>query len=411
MSSKAMSSTGVHDGNRLLVINAGSSSLKFAVYDAQSDDAIPAWRLKGQIAGIGQDRTRLELKVPQGDAPDWPFQANAIASHRDALSVLIDHLGIVDDRASWRGIGHRVVHGGTAYSTPIVIGDDDIAALESICPLAPLHQPHNVAAIKALRELLPDMPQIACFDTGFHADNPERVARFALPKRFWQAGIRRYGFHGISYEAILHRLRQEKIDIPPRLVIAHLGNGASMAAIKDGKGIASSMGFSTLEGLIMGTRPGSIDPGVLLHLLHDGMSLGDLEKLLYHQSGLLGLSGISADVKTLIDSKDPAAARAIDIYCHRIAVELGRMSAELQGLDMMVFTGGVGENGADIRAAVCAEAAWLGLSADNEANRRAVHPAGALQISIAGKDVRVLVVPTDEEGVIARHCKDLISDI
>ncbi|TXH34231.1 MAG: acetate/propionate family kinase [Rhodospirillaceae bacterium] len=397
------------DGNKLLVINAGSSSLKFAVYDAAAGAAMPALLLKGQIAGIGQDRTRLEVKALRGETPDWPFEPDAVANHRDALSILIDRLGIVREKTTWLGIGHRVVHGGTAYSTPIVIGDDDIAALESICPLAPLHQPHNVAAIKALRDLLPDMPQVACFDTGFHADNPERVARFALPERFWRAGIRRYGFHGISYEAILYCLRQEKIDIPARLVIAHLGNGASMAAIKHGKGIASSMGFSTLEGLVMGTRPGSIDPGVLLHLLHDGMSLGDLEKLLYHESGLLGLSGLSADMKTLSDSTDPAAARAIDIYCHCIAVELARMSAELQGLDMMIFTGGVGENGADIRAAVCAETAWLGLSVDDEANRRAVHPAGPLQISIAGKDVRVLVVPTDEEGIIARHCQKLFS--
>lgn len=411
MLSKAMSSTGAQDGSRLLVINAGSSSLKFAVYDAGAGTAMPELLLKGQIAGIGQDRTRLEVKALRGETPDWPFEADAISTHREALSLLIDRLAILRDKTIWLGIGHRVVHGGTAYSTPIVITDNDIAALDSISPLAPLHQPHNVAAIKALRELLPDMPQIACFDTGFHASNPERIARFALPERFWKAGIRRYGFHGISYESILHRLRQEKIDIPSRLVIAHLGNGASMAAIKNGKGIASSMGFSTLDGLVMGTRPGSIDPGVLLHLLHGGMSLGDLERLLYQQSGLLGLSGISADMKTLSDRTDPAAARAIDIYCHRIAVELARMSAELQGLDMMIFTGGVGENGADIRAAVCNEAAWLGLSLNEEANRRTVHPAGPQQISIADKGVRVMVVPTDEEGVIARHCMDLISHI
>ncbi|MDY0885173.1 acetate/propionate family kinase [Dongia soli] len=406
-----MSSKDAHDGNKLLVLNAGSSSLKFAIYNAGIGAEMPALLLKGQIAGIGQDRTRLEVKALQGEAPDWPFEADAISTHREALSLLIDRLAITREKATWLGIGHRVVHGGTAYSAPIVITDNDIAALESICPLAPLHQPHNVAAIKALRDLLPDMPQVACFDTGFHADNPERITRFALPERFWRAGIRRYGFHGISYEAILHRLQQEKIDIPSRLVIAHLGNGASMAAIKDGKGIASSMGFSTLEGLVMGTRPGSIDPGVLLHLLHDGMSLGDLEKLLYHQSGLLGLSGISADMKTLSDSKDPAAARAIDLYCHRIAMELARMSAELQGLDMMIFTGGIGENAANIRAAVCNEAAWLGLSLASGANERAAHPAGPLQISIAGKHVRVMVVPTDEEGVIARHCKELISHI
>jgi acetate kinase len=398
------------DRKQLLVINAGSSSLKFAVYgDALDATRTPQLRLRGQIAGIGQGTTRLEVKAQSGQHPDWPFDPAAIGSHRDALAVVIDRLGITREADRWLGAGHRVVHGGTLFSTPAVLTDQQIGELETLCPLAPLHQPHNVAAITALRDLLPDLPQVACFDTGFHADNPELVTRFALPERYWQQGIRRYGFHGISYQAILHRLTLDGAPLPQKMVVAHLGNGASMAAIRDGRGVASTMGFSTLEGLVMGTRPGGIDPGVLLHLLQNGMSFADLEKLLYHQSGLLGLSGISSDMKTLSDSPDPAAARAIDIYCHRIATELGRLAAELQGLDAMVFTGGVGENAANIRAAVCAEASWLGLDLDTAANAGAVHPKGPQVISTAQSRVRILVVPTDEEGVIARECRRLLT--
>jgi len=397
------------DKKQLLVINAGSSSLKFAVYGDGLDEAgTPVLRLRGQVAGIGQSKTHLEVKAIQSMQPDWPFDPSAVNSHRDALAVLIERLGIVKAARRWLGVGHRVVHGGTIFSGPVILTERHIEELQALCPLAPLHQPHNVAAITALRELLPQMPQVACFDTGFHAGNPERVTRFALPDRFWQQGIRRYGFHGISYEAILHRLSLQDEALPGRLVVAHLGNGASMAAIRDGKGLASSMGFSTLDGLIMGTRPGSIDPGVLLHLLQNGMSVADLEKLLYQQSGLRGLSGISADMKTLTESRDPAAARAVDIYCHRIAIELGRLSAELQGLDMLVFTGGVGENAADIRKAVCDESGWIGLELDPQANTAAAHPTLPCTISAARSRIRVLVVPTDEEGVIARRCRELL---
>ncbi len=398
------------DSKQLLVINAGSSSLKFAVYGGELDTTgTPLLRLRGQIAGIGQGTTRLEVKAPDGSPPDWPFDPAGIGSHRDALVVLTERLGIVRNAGHWLGVGHRVVHGGAQFSTPVVLTERQIADLKALCPLAPLHQPHNVAAITALRDLLPDLPQVACFDTGFHAGNAERVTRFALPETYWQQGIRRYGFHGISYEAILHRLKLDGASLPQKMVIAHLGNGASMAAIRDGKGIASTMGFSTLEGLVMGTRPGSIDPGVLLYLLQNGMDLPALEKLLYNESGLLGLSGISSDMKTLSDSTNPAAARAIDIYCHRISTELGRLAAELQGLDAMVFTGGVGENAANIRAAVCAEANWLGLDLDTAANARAVHPKDPQLISTTQSRIRLLVVPTDEEGVIARNCRRLLT--
>lgn len=391
-------------GQSLLIINAGSSSLKFAVFRGHGTEPRPG--LRGQIAGIGQGRTRLEVSGGDGVA-DWPFDAGEITSHQAALHFLAGQLGLKDRPQDWLGIGHRIVHGGTLFTAPVVLTDDHIAALEGLVPLAPLHQPHNVGAIKALREILPVMPQVGCFDTAFHAGNPERVTRFALPEQYWQQGIRRYGFHGLSYEAILFRLAHENIAIPPRLVVAHLGNGASMAAIKDGKGLATTMSFSTLDGLIMGTRPGAIDPGVLLHLLRQGLTAAALERLLYHQSGLLGLSGLSADMKTVSGSDQPEARRAIDLYCHRVAVELGRLAAELQGIDMLVFTGGVGENAAEIRCRIAGEAAWLGVALDEMANATARQVTCGTQISKPGT-LPVLVVPTDEEGVIARHCVELL---
>jgi acetate kinase len=399
---------------KLLIINAGSSSLKFAVFttssaatvdDGGDDDVV--LQLRGQIAGIGQGHLRVELIPASGPAPGWQLDRQ-VGDHATALHWLSERLGLLQRPADWLAIGHRVVHGGTLFTEPVLLQAADIEKLDSLIPLAPLHQPHNVGAIKALRALLPDVPQIACFDTAFHASNPERVARFALPERYWQQGIRRYGFHGLSYEAILARVRREKIRIPQRLIVAHLGNGASMAAIRDGIGLATSMGFSTLDGLIMGTRPGNIDPGVLLHLLHQGMSLGDLERLLYHDSGLLGLSGLSADMKTVSGSDTPQAKLAIDMYCHRIAVELGRFAAELQGLDMLIFTGGVGENASEIRARIATEAGWLGLSLDQAANERATRSSHVETISANGAALSVLVVPTDEEGIVARHCRTLL---
>jgi acetate kinase len=391
-------------GPQLLIINAGSSSLKFAVYEVGQGGPIAG--LRGQIAGIGQGKTRLELNDQQV-AANWPFSPEKIGTHQAALHFLVDKLGLQEQPQDWLGIGHRIVHGGTIFTRPVVLTAAHITALDGLIPLAPLHQPHNVGAIKALRDLVPRMLQVGCFDTAFHAKNPERVARFALPEAYWLQGIRRYGFHGLSYEAILTRLRHERGMIPPRLIVAHLGNGASMAAIRDGVGLATTMGFSTLDGLVMGTRPGMIDPGVLLHLLQKGMSATELERLLYHESGLLGVSGLSADMKTVSQSDLPQAKRAIDLYCHRVAVELGRLTAELQGLDMLVFTGGVGENAHEIRNRIAAEAGWLGIALDEEVNARTRQMAQGTTISQTGS-LPVLVVPTDEEGVIARHCVRLL---
>jgi len=385
---------------RILVINAGSSSLKFAAHAA---DREPRLELKGQLSGIGQGEARLVVADAGGRALDWG-KADALGHHSDALKLLIARLEIAARPQDWLGAGHRVVHGGSRFSTPMRIEGAILKELASLIPLAPLHQQHNVAPIEALQSLLPTLPQIACFDTAFHASQPEIATRFPLPEKFWQAGLRRYGFHGLSYEAILHALPAVAGGIPNRLVIAHLGNGASMAAIHDGKCVATTMGFSTLDGLVMGTRPGAIDSGVLLHLLRDGMSREELERLLYHESGVKGVSGLTADMKTLLESADPKAKLAIDLYCYRIARELGSLAAALGGLDALVFTGGVGEKAAAIRARVCADAAWLGLELDDEANRR-----GGPSISTAASPVSAWIVPTDEELTIARHTQRLLT--
>jgi acetate kinase len=254
--------------------------------------------------------------------------------------------------------------------------------LRDLIPLAPLHQPHNVSAIEAIAAALPNTPQVACFDTAFHATQPEVATRFALPEKYWAKGIRRYGFHGLSYEAILHQLGG---DIPKRLIIAHLGNGASLAAVKDGRCIATTMGFSTLDGLVMGTRAGLLDPGVILHLMRsESLDLGALEKLLYHESGLLGLSGKTADMKTLLDASDSASLLAVETYCHRIIREIGSLAAALEGVDALIFTGGIGENAGPVRAQVTEKLNWLGA-------------------------IDVRVIPTDEELTIARHCRRLLS--
>ncbi|HEY1383423.1 MAG TPA: acetate/propionate family kinase [Dongiaceae bacterium] len=387
---------------RILTLNAGSSSLKFATF-AASKGGVPAVDLRGQLAGIGQGETKLIVTDEHGNRARWG-NAVRIATHEEAVRLLTDRLQIAQQPDEWLGVGHRIVHGGARFSKPVKITAEAVAELAALIPLAPLHQPHNVAPIEALRKLLPDLPQVACFDTAFHATQPEHAMRFALPEQYWQDGLRRYGFHGLSYEAILHALPSVAGGVPQRLVVAHLGNGASMAAISEGKCIATTMGFSTLDGLVMGTRAGVIDPGVLIHLLRGGMTLEELERLLYHESGVKGVSGLTADMKTLLESSDPKAKLAIELYCYRIARELGSFAAALGGLDALVFTGGVGENAAPIRARVCRDAAWLGLALDESANQR-----GGPLISTASSRVAAWVVPTDEELTIARHTQALLA--
>jgi acetate kinase len=391
--------------DRLLVLNAGSSSLGFAVYEIHADDADLVLSCRGRIAGIGPkprfDATDAAGKVFDGNTVSLP----AIPTHAAAVNFL---LGWVEESGTGSvvaGAGHRVVHGGTAFTDHCRLTADLIERLAALEPLAPHHQPHNLAAIRALAQLMPDLPQVACFDTAFHATQPEEARRLSLPRDYEAQGLLRYGFHGLSYEYVGQRLRDLNDGrLPERLVIAHLGNDASMCALRSGRSIATTMGFSTLDGLIMGTRVGSLDPGVILHLLrNDGLKPRQIEDLLYNRSGLLGLSGVSSDMKTLLASNDPHARAAIDQYCYAIVRSLGSLAAALGGLDALVFTGGVGENAASIRAQVCEASAWLGLVHDPAANA-----AGGPIISHVKSAVGAWVIATDEERAIARHTRQLL---
>src|SRR5581483_6453635 len=301
--------------------------------------------------------------------------------------------------------GHRVVHGGLQFTRPVRIDAAVLAALESLVPLAPLHQPHNLAAIRAITGRAPGLPQVACFDTSFHRTQPAVAQTFALPRRYTEEGVLRYGFHGLSYEYIASVLRRtDDRAAAGRTVVAHLGNGASLCALTGGRSVASTMGFTAVDGLPMGTRCGALDPGVLLYLMdRHGMDARALEKLIYQQSGLLGVSGLSSDLRTLLASPDPRAAQAVDLFVYRIGRELGSLAAALGGLDALVFTGGIGENAAAIRARVCRDAAWLGLELDEAANE-----AGGPLVSCSESKVHAWIIPTNEEFMIARHTRSLI---
>ncbi|MEZ5932208.1 MAG: acetate/propionate family kinase [Alphaproteobacteria bacterium] len=382
---------------RILVINAGSSSLKFSVF-AADDQASPTLLVGGQIEGLGAV-PRFRVSRADGETLiDAPLTAGE------------DHAGAVRRINEWiegdlgarkiAVIGHRVVHGGTLFREPVIIDDDAMGALRSLIPLAPLHQPHNLTAIDAMAAAFPGVIQVACFDTAFHRSQPWVADTFALPRDYYERGIRRYGFHGLSYEWIAHELARCAPKLAAgRVVVAHLGNGASCAALEAGRGIASSMGFTALDGLPMGSRSGQIDPGVLLHLLDEGgMTTAELADLLYKRSGLKGLSGISHDLRDLLASGDEAAAQAIDYFTYRIRREVASLAAALQGLDGLVFTAGIGERAATIRADVCHGLAWLGVTLDDAANAR-----HAPIISSPSSDVEVRVMPANEEKMIAQH--------
>ena len=387
----------------ILVLNAGSSSLKFALFEAGRDGADPAARGRGQIEGIGRD-PRFRLDTAMDAPPPDAAAVAAVADHEEALGLLLDWL---DGQGAIAAAGHRVVHGGTHYSRPQLVTPALIEALAGFEPLAPHHQPHNVAAIRALAARRPDLPQVACFDTAFHAGQPDPAGRFALPRALHERGLRRYGFHGLSYEHVVQALPGlSGAALPARLVIAHLGNGASLCAVSEGRGVATTMGFSTLDGLVMGTRCGTLDPGALLYLMReDGMDYAALTDLLYNRSGLLGVSGESADMRALLASTRPEAAEAVALFCYRINRELGSLAAALGGLDALVFTGGIGEHAATIRAQVCRDARWLGLELDDAANA-----AGAPCLTTARSDVTAWVVPANEELVIARYTAALVSE-
>jgi acetate kinase len=384
------------------VLNAGSSSIKFAV---RSVDANRSLQIRGQIEGIGV-APRLVLKDADSKVLHEQQWEAAGFDHTDATREI---LGVVSSRFGQGGlaaVGHRVVHGGARHATPRRVDAALVAELETLVPLAPLHQPHNLAPIQTILKATPDLPQVACFDTAFHATQPMQARRYALPRPFHDEGVMRYGFHGLSYEYVSLRLRE----IAPRLaagrvVIAHLGNGASLCAVHDGKSIATTMGFTAVEGLVMGTRCGSIDPGVLLYLMDEHkMSPRDVERLIYKQSGLLGVSGISSDMRTLRDSREPAAAEAIGLFAYRVQREIGSMAAALGGVDGLVFTAGIGENDAAIRSEIIAGCGWLGLNVEGARNMKS----RSGRISSDDSAAEVWVVPTDEESMIVEHTIQLL---
>jgi acetate kinase len=383
----------------VLTINAGSSSLKFSVYRIAERDQLEL-SAKGQVEGIGT-APHLVAEDAEGNVlVDRRFPDDPSASHDAFFRVIGGWLREQFSDAALLGVGHRVVHGGIDYVAPVRVDPAVLAKLEALCPLAPLHQPHNLAGIRAVAAVQPELPQVACFDTAFHRGHPELADWYALPRRLHDDGIRRYGFHGLSYEYIARTLPSVAPEIAEgRVVVAHLGSGASMCAIQGGRSVDSTMGFTALDGLPMGTRCGALDPGVVLHLIRAyGMDVDAIERMLYHECGLKGVSGISNDMRALLASDDPRAGHAIDLFVWRICRELAALAGVLGGLDGLVFTAGIGERSAEIREQVCERAAWLGIELDHPANR-----AGGPRISAGGSRVAVYAIPTDEELMIARH--------
>jgi acetate kinase len=385
----------------IVVLNAGSSSLKFSVFEVAED--APALVQRGQLEGLAAN-THFVAK-DAGGATIAEHSWYRALGHDGAMAHLVEHLRQTLDGNELRAVGHRVVHGGMRYSRPVRVDASVVAYLETLVPLAPLHQPHNLTPIRALLARLPEMPQVACFDTSYHRGMPEVAQAFALPPAVTDRGVRRYGFHGLSYEYIASVLPGVDADAARgRTVVAHLGNGASMCAMRECASVASTMGFTAVDGLMMGTRSGALDPGVVLYLMDElKMDPRAIEKMLYQQSGLLGVSGVSSDMRTLLASDDPRAAFAIELFCYRIARELGSLAAALGGLDALVFTGGIGEHAAPIRARVVEASRWLGLSLDAAANA-----ANGPRISGPGS-ARAWVVPTNEELMIARHTQALLA--
>lgn len=379
----------------ILVINAGSSSIKFAGY-TDTGAAEPDLIGKGQVEGL-RTAARFECANAAADRVAEHRWAGPV-SHAVALDYIIQWIEENAPHVKVTAAGHRVVFGGTTYTAPTLLSDRIVAELEQLVPFFPLHLNHNLAAIRALAEQHPQLRQVACFDNSFHRTLPPVARWFALPRRLFEQGIRRYGFHGLSYEYIAMKL-PEYVPAASRVVVAHLGSGASLCAIRDGNSIESTLGFSALDGLPMGTRPGTLNPGVLLYLMQAlGMDAKAIEKLLYTESGLLGVSGISNDMRDLIASDDPRAKEAIALFVYHIAKQIGTLSAVLEGLDALVFTAAIGEKSPEIRRRVCQRAAWLGVRLDKEANA-----GGRARISTADSAVSVWVIPTDEERMIAIH--------
>ena len=387
----------------ILVVNAGSSSVKFQVFAVESDGSLRR-QIKGQMDGIGT-RPKLRASGATGDTmAERTYPVETVADVPAAMAVAGAWLRELEiDPVA---VGHRVVHGGPDHAHPVLVDPAIVARLERYVPLAPLHQPHNLAPIKTLAKNFPTLPQVACFDTAFHRNHDALADYYAIPHQLHAEGVRRYGFHGLSYEYIAERLPQVAPDIAGgRVIVAHLGSGASMCAIKSGRSVESTMGFTALDGLAMGTRPGQLDPGVVLYLMAEkGMSAAKVQAFLYRECGLKGLSGISNDMRELDASADPRAAFAIDYFVYRIGLNAGMLAAALQGLDAFVFTAGIGENSVSIRSRVAERLAWLGVTLDPAENSK-----HAGKISRPDSRIPVYVVPTDEELKIAQHTLALLS--
>lgn len=382
----------------VLVVNSGSSSIKFGLFEIAPSE--PALLCNG-LLDEHETKPRLVAKSPSGETL---FEKQREASDADGGHLLADVLAFIEDRfgeSCLRAVGHRIVHGGQDYSGPVQLNEEVYAKLEALTPLAPLHQPRCLAPVRAIRAIKPSLTQIACFDTAFHHGLTPPASRFAIPRRYEQRGLRRYGFHGLSFEYVAGRFAEIAPQLATkRTVIAHLGNGASLCAIRDGRSVDTTMGLTPLDGLVMGTRCGTIDPGVLLYLLqHEKMTVEDVQHLLYYESGLLGVSGIAADMRALIASSEAAAREAVDLFTFRAAQEIAVMATTLGGLDCLIFTGGIGEHAKEIRSAIGERLGWLGVRIDVAANDE-----DRERINADNSAVDVLVMPTNEELTIARHC-------
>ena len=384
-----------------LVLNAGSSSLKFCLFQRPPSEG---WRLeaRGQIEGIGT-APRLSIKGDRGESLDK--RDVSVRDGHEAVGVLAGWLRSRYGGSNVLGIGHRVVHGGSRFTAPTIVNEQVLAQLRELVPLAPLHQPYNLAAIEAVFERLPGVPQVACFDTSFHRGQPPVAELIPLPRDLRQAGIQRYGFHGLSYEYIASVLPEVAPKIASgRVIVAHLGSGASLCALNEGKSVDSTLGFTALDGLCMGTRPGALDPGVVLHLFQGlRLPINEVETLLYKKSGLLAISGISNDMRDLLGRAEPEARLAVDYFVYRVTKEIGALTAVLGGIDALVFTAGIGENSPEIRRRICESSRWLGIELDESANENR-----GPEISTSNSKVSVWVIPTNEELMIARHTGALL---
>jgi acetate kinase len=388
----------------ILVLNSGSSSIKFALFDV-APDSEPRLQCSGLLDEHDAE-PRLIIRDTDGEVL---FEQHRHAADSDSEALLLDALSWVDTYLASDeliAVGHRIVHGGMDFAAPVLLDDATIEALQDLTPLAPLHQPRCLAPIRGISRLRPEMPQIACFDTAFHRSMPASATRFAIPRSLHESGIRRYGFHGLSFEFIAGQLRTM---LPSRAgartVVAHLGSGSSLCALRDGISVDTTMGLTPLDGLVMGTRCGAMDPGVLLYLQRArGMSVGELENMLYRNSGLLGVSGLSADMRALLASDEPHAAEAVDLFVSSAAREIAAMANSLGGLECLVFSGGIGEHAAEIRRSICDRLGWLGAEIDASANSQA-RPT----VSTVASKVEIFVISTSEETMIARHCQAILN--